>query len=163
MGHNITALIVAEPFDEAVAREWGVTGEPLGHGIRLVHLNAAYTTYQQHQRRAGTALEAPEDFPPVFPREGVIADLAAALTARRPPAFALIMTDYFGGTGSQWATAWSDGHRHPEVRDVNSALRALGVQRTRGRDEFDTVGLADHRRTPEALEEYWDLCEKLGI
>lgn len=31
-------------------------------------------------------------------------------------------------------------------------LRALGVEAADGLDEFDTVGLADHRRTPRSSE-----------
>ncbi|SDT34152.1 hypothetical protein [Actinoplanes derwentensis] len=163
MGHSITALIVAEQFDEAAATEWDVAGTPIGQGLRLIHINAAYAAYQQHQRGAGTILGAPDDFDSRFPREGVLADLAAAVTTRTPPTFALIMTDYFGGEGRQWATAWIDGGRVPEVRDINGALQVLGVHATKGMDEFDTVGLSRHRSTPDALERYWDLCDDLGI
>lgn len=175
MGHSITALIVAEPFDEAAAREWDVAGAPLGHGspsapgsqsargsqsvhgLRLVHITAAYAAYQQDQR-GGTTLDVPEDFPPTFPREGVLADLAAAVTGRNPATFALIMTNFFGGAGNQWAIAYVDGQRVPEVRDVNAALRTLGVHADNGMDEWDTVGLANHRHTPESRDRYWDLA-----
>jgi hypothetical protein len=48
------------------------------------------------------------------------------------------------------------------VRDSNHALRVLGVRAVAGADEFDTVGLGRHRRTPACLDRYEDLCDDLG-
>ncbi|MBO3742535.1 hypothetical protein [Actinoplanes flavus] len=154
MGHQITALLVAEPFDEAAAREWDVEGLPLGHDLRLIHISLAYASYQQRLRRVGTLLDVPDDFPPIFPREAVLADLAASVTGRSPAPFAVIMTEYFGGVGDQWACVFHDGARVAAVEDINGALRALGVRPDAGFDEFDTVGLGAHRRTPDALDRY---------
>ncbi|GGN97175.1 hypothetical protein GCM10010112_89130 [Actinoplanes lobatus] len=154
MGHDITALVVAEPFDEAAAREWDVEGLPLGHGLRLVHISPAYASYQQRLRRVGALLDVPDDLPSIFPREAVLADLAASVTGRDPASFAVIMTDYFGGVGDQWACAFLDGARVPSVENINGALRALGVRPDAGLDEFDTVGLSRHHRTPDALDRY---------
>jgi len=55
-----------------------------------------------------------------------------------------------------------DGRRERDVRDINAALRVLGVVAADGLDEFDTVGLAEHRSTPEALDRYEDLCDELA-
>ena len=158
MGHNIIALIVREPFDETAARDWDVAGVPLGHGLRLVHLSDSYTAVQQHRRGGGATLDVPDDFPSDFPREGVVADLAAAVTGAGPATFALVMTEYFGGAGEQWAALFVAGRRDPDVVAVNGALRGLGVVAGPGQDEFDTVGLASHRSTPEELDRYEDLC-----
>lgn len=156
MGHAICALIVGEPFDEAAAREWDVAGIPLATGLRLVHISPYYSEYMQAQRGETGMLDVPSDFPGIFPREAVIATLAAELAG---DTFALVVTDYFGGFGEQWACAFVDGRRVEEVRDINAALRALGVRAAGGLDEFDTVGLARHRRTPEALDRYQELGE----
>jgi hypothetical protein len=64
-------------------------------------------------------------------------------------AFGYLETNYFGGAGTQCAGAWH-GHEtlvEPAMREdaVNDVLRALGVVRTFGRDEWDTVGLGDLR------------------
>ena len=166
MGHDICALIVTEPFDERAARDWDVAGLPLGHHLRLVHVSTSYTAYWQARRAETARLDVPADFPAVFPREGVVASLAAALAgptrAGREPSFALVATDYFGGAGEQWACAYVDGRRVSDVRDINAALRVLGVTAADGLDEFDTVGLAAHRSTPEVLDRYEDLRDELG-
>ncbi|MFC4072663.1 hypothetical protein [Actinoplanes subglobosus] len=163
MGHDITALIVPEPFDDAVAREWDVAGVPLGHGLRLVHISDSYVAYQQHQRGVMTDLDLPNDLPDDFPRGAVLADLAYAVTGRPAVTFALVMTEYFGGVGEQWAVAFADGRRVAGVADVNGALEVLGVRAAAGMDAFDTVGLSEQRRAPESLDRYWDLCKELGL
>ena len=73
-------------------------------------------------------------------------------------------TDYFGGTGVQSAAAWIQGKlampptTHP-AGPINAALHTIGLERTDGLDEFDTLGLGEVRRmddfeerTPETLE-----------
>jgi hypothetical protein len=62
---------------------------------------------------------------------------------------AYIETDYFGRTGSQVATAFERGVRILECGSVNEALRAIGVRAAAGCDEWDTVGLSDHRSMPD--------------
>ncbi len=78
-----------------------------------------------------------------------------------------IETDYFGGSGSQSAlliekgkiiveplktkTKWdenSNGYIHtPEgVEAINSILKELSVNRIKGNDEFDSIGLGNYRR-----------------
>jgi len=64
---------------------------------------------------------------------------------------AYIEADFHGGTGGQGTVVWSDGVRvlgpiyseHP----INQALRFLGVQIGNAHDEFDAVGLGQHRDT----------------
>lgn len=52
---------------------------------------------------------------------------------------------------------------HSEARSINEALRALGVSRRKGVDEFDTGGLGADRHSPEYLERYVELCNELGV
>jgi hypothetical protein len=161
VGHSISALIVGEPFDERAAREWDVVGLPVGQRLRLVHISHYYTAYMQARRGETAMLDVPADFPGVFPREAVVAGLAAALAGDAP--FAVVMTDYFGGVGDQWACAFVAGRRVETVRDINAALRTMGVQAAESLDEFDTVGLAGHRSTPPCLDRYEDLCDEMGV
>ena len=82
------------------------------------------------------------------------------------PLFAVIETDYFGGRGSQAAAVYrgADEVMAPEWTaigeagdskgPINKALRLLGVVATGGRDEFETVGLDNHRNFSDLFESY---------
>lgn len=82
---------------------------------------------------------------------------AALAAAAGPHAVAYIETSYFGGRGSQAAAVLGNGgmllrsarpvvaHVPTPEGPINAALRAIGVQATGGRDEFDTVGLGRFR------------------
>ena len=67
--------------------------------------------------------------------------------ASRGTTVARVSAAYFGGYGSQSATVWSDGTVIAENVDVNVALRHLGVRKSGGEDEWDSVGLGTLRRT----------------
>ena len=64
-----------------------------------------------------------------------------------------ISTDYFGGSGNQSAKVFMNNKKILDQDDefdwrlkpINSALKLLGVERTSGYDEFDTVGLGNFR------------------
>jgi hypothetical protein len=72
-----------------------------------------------------------------------------------------IETEYFGGLGTQAAVVWANGNialgplptRSSSTDDqcttsnnaINCALRMLGVVRSGSSDEFDTLGLGQHR------------------
>ncbi|MEU4420821.1 hypothetical protein AB0F81_09350 [Actinoplanes sp. NPDC024001] len=161
--HSITALIVNSAYDDRAATEWDVSAVALDGGLWLFHLSHYWTAYQQARRGTTGTLDVPSRFPPVFPREAVVTDLAGALTGAEQPTFALVMTDYFGGAGDQWACAYQAGRPVPGADDINSALRVLGVRAAAGRDEFDTVGLGAHRSPPGYLDRYEDLCDELGV
>jgi len=64
--------------------------------------------------------------------------------------FAVVETDYFGGSGDQAAVVYENGSviMEPEVAEVgpiNRALRLIGVHAGRAHDEFDALGLAQFR------------------
>ncbi|WP_067900299.1 hypothetical protein [Nocardia vaccinii] len=88
--------------------------------------------------------------------------IATELATRPDSTFAVVLTDYFGGIGEQWAAVSVDGGPVRSVNAINTALRALGIRATAGSDEFDTVGLAAHRSTPDYLNRYIDLCDEFG-
>ena len=79
---------------------------------------------------------------------GVLPAIMAELSKHGPVSY--IETEYLGGVGYQVATAFEGGVRILECGSVNDALRAIGVRAGRGRDEWDTLGLAAHRRMPQA-------------
>jgi len=82
------------------------------------------------------------------------AGLMEALAEATSPGavLAYVETEYFGGTGGQSAVAFAAGRQvFAPARSkgasgpINSALRAIGVERTGSQDEFDTIGLGARR------------------
>jgi len=85
---------------------------------------------------------------------------------------AYVETEYFGGEGSQAAMVWAAGEvvfgpvRTSDLREggnssarklldgaINRALRHLGVNRGAVRDEFDALGLGQHRSNESWMSE----------
>lgn len=164
MGHNITAIVIADAFNAGVAERLDLVAVPLLAPLTLFHLDHYYSAYWQAVRGCTTHLDIPSEFPGVFPHEGIVAKLVAELTGIEAARFALIQTEYFGGVGDQWACAFSGERRETGTSaTINDALRFLGVVRGSNLDELDTVGLGEHRRSPEYLERYVDLCDELGV
>jgi hypothetical protein len=83
------------------------------------------------------------------------ASLSPAGYREVPTALGYIETDYFGGPGDQRGAAWLGDTvlvAPQEAADiVNAVLRALGVVRDLGKDEWDTVGLARYRSNDTIL------------
>jgi hypothetical protein len=163
VGHNICALVVADPVDVEAARRLDLVPVALTPNLTLLHIDHYYSAYWQAVRGRSGVLDVPRDHASIFPTETVLADLAAELLGTPLPRFAVILTDYFGGNGEQWACLFEGERRvSPDTARINDVLQMLGVVAARGRDEFDTVGLGDHRRQPEQLERYVELCEEVG-
>ncbi|MFZ6180911.1 hypothetical protein [Nannocystis pusilla] len=164
MAHRITALLIVGPHDTAAAERFDLRPVPLTAELTLFHLDHYFTAYWQAATGTTERLDVPAAVPSTFPAEGVVCRMARELTGAEAPTFALVMTDYFGGVGGQWACVFHGAQRlSADDASINDALRALGVTRTGGQDEFDTVGLGRHRRSPEHLHRYVDLCEELGV
>ena len=73
-----------------------------------------------------------------------------AIELSRGGAVAYVETEYHGGTGAQSSVVWKDGAvvlpaRTAEVGPINEALILLGASRLDSHDEFDAVGLGQHR------------------
>ncbi|WP_410875711.1 hypothetical protein [Nocardia sp. A7] len=163
MGHSITALIVPGLIDTGAATRWDLVPMPLHDDLTLFHITHFYTAYWQAAQGVTEQIEWSPEMPALFPREGVMRVIAADLTARPEPSFAVICTDYFAGVGDQWGAACLAGGAIRSVSSINAALRILGITAAPGLDEFDTIGLAHHRSTPEYLDRYSDLCDELGV
>jgi hypothetical protein len=165
VGHHICALVISNSYDPEVAATYGLV-ERLAHGsITVFPIDHYWSAYWQAKRGDidGTPLPSSE-VPGIFPTEGVIRTVARELTHLIAPKFAVIMTEYFGGNGEQWAIAF-EGERSllPPTASVNASLRELGVVRAEGRDEWDTIGLAGYRANPDHLDKYRELCDELGV
>ncbi|MFI1235857.1 hypothetical protein [Nocardia salmonicida] len=163
MGHSITALIVPGPIDTGAAARWDLVPMPLYEDLTLFHITHFYTAYWQATHGVTEQIEWAPEMPLLFPREGVIRVIAADLTARPDPSFAVVYTDYSAGAGGQWGGACLAGGAIRSVSTINAALRMLGITTAPGSDEFDTIGLGHHRSTPEYLERYIDLCDELNV
>ncbi|HEY5950893.1 MAG TPA: hypothetical protein VIV40_35615 [Kofleriaceae bacterium] len=164
MAHDITAIVIADPFDAEVAKTLDLVAVPLSWPLTLFHIDHYYTAYWGAVRGHTKQLDVPSEFPGEFPREGIVAQLVAELTGLPAARFAIIQTEYFGGVGDQWACAFAGEHRKTHASaTINDALRTLGVVRQGGMDEFDTVGLGEHRSPPAYLHRYVDLCDELGV
>ena len=83
-----------------------------------------------------------------------------------------VFTDYFGGPGEQ-KTEDSTGAWNHDHDSIDVGLKKLGVVKTNGDDEFDTINLGNYRDTSTALgsprsmlsitkEEVYELCGVLG-
>jgi uncharacterized protein (TIGR02996 family) len=156
-GDVARASFVRERWDERIA-----LAVALPFSLVMFHVNHYYAAYWQAARKHTGSLDVP--FPAMFPKEVAILELAIELSGQAAPRFALITTEYFDITGGQVACMFEGARRitAPDAR-INDALRLLGVIRADGRDEFDTVGLANHRRSPPYLGHYRALCRQLGV
>ncbi|WP_019929704.1 hypothetical protein [Nocardia sp. BMG111209] len=163
MGHSITALIVPGSVDADAAIRWDLVPIPLHHGLSLLHLTHYYTMYWQAALGITEHIEPSPEVPILFPTEGVVRVIAADLSARPDPSFAVVYTDYHAGVGDQWAATCTAGGTIRSASDINAALRMLGITGAPGLDEFDTVGLGAHRSTPEYLDRYIGLCDEMGL
>ena len=78
--------------------------------------------------------------------------------------FAVILTDYFGGTGEQFANVFKgDKNVNLEIRNISNALKYLGVEKGNHHDEFDAVGLVNYRSNPNYLDKYREIADELGV
>lgn len=163
MGHNISAIVLAGPWDPDARARFDLIAVPLEQGITIFHVDHYYSEYWALKLGWRGTIEAPKDAPPWYPTEAVIAHIASQLAGREDVTFGLITTEYHGGEGSQWAGLYTRTHRLTDDRlTVNGLLRMLGVVAANELDEWDTVGLGEHRSAPLELERYGDLLDELS-
>ncbi|MBV9787802.1 MAG: hypothetical protein JOZ51_06500 [Chloroflexi bacterium] len=163
MGHSICAILLKGAFDEQRAAAYDLFGIALDHDLTMFHIDHYYTACWQKQLELTGSLPAPGACA-IFPDEAVIAVLVSTITGSPDPLFAVILTDYFGGAGDQWAYVYRGAALvNPQIRTINQALARLGVVAGPGKDEFDTIGLGHYRSQPEYLDKYEDLADELGV
>jgi hypothetical protein len=145
MGHHIQAIIGAAGV-VARAKELGLIHAPIA-----LELGFAWVPVPAREidRLAETSDLVKSDWDKRFMHFGsVLPAIVSALSMHGPVAY--IETDYFGGAGTQVATAFDRGERILPYGMVNDALQAIGVRAARG-DEWDAVGLTAHRRMPDRM------------
>jgi hypothetical protein len=164
MGHSLCGLILKGPYHSSQAQAYDLHGVALGFDLTLFPINSAYTIYWQHHERVMGLLNGPVVDCAIFPRERVLAVLMARITAIENPLFAILLTDYFGGQGQQWAQVYQgELCVDPAIARINAALDYLGVRPAVGQDAFDAIGLGLYRRQPTYLDVYAERCEALGL
>lgn len=165
MGHHLDAFI---------ARREVLTGlPPLLPGARMRPLAQGLWLAPVTEDLRPRAMEAADndDGGPFVRLVAVLDEIGRALSQRGDVAW--IETDYFGGVGESRARLWRAGDVVIAEDGVNAVLRALGVVRVHERselvegstllralrkvgvepikprllDEWDSVGLAEHRST----------------
>lgn len=80
------------------------------------------------------------------------------------PDMAWVETDYFGGMGEQDAKAWVNRIPHKEDDSkhmtINKALKAIGVEKADGMDEYDTINLGNYRSNQAVISEWEEVTGK---
>jgi hypothetical protein len=146
MGHSVQLLIGKDAAVDRFFKRWP--------GSRVVELNGGWQAIPMEG-----ALYAPIELAhPGAVRPGQLdvsplgLEEAMIEATREGGGLAYVETDYFGGSGGQSAMAMVDGvvARQPERSrgaggPINSALRAIGVERLGEMDEFDSLGLGERR------------------
>lgn len=147
MGHCITAIIATSPVVERLLVGRSLVAADLRDGLRLVPLDDDSLDslgFDFSQTTVGFT----------YLCSGLLDFLTQLSTHGR---LAYVETEYFGGTGSQAAAAFSGGTVIPPSPlsgsgAINTALRGIGIVATKRQDEFDYIGLSRHRHTSDWIE-----------
>ncbi|MED7951693.1 hypothetical protein ACFVYP_21330 [Kitasatospora sp. NPDC058201] len=157
MSYELQALIgSAELVAVAAAEVPAARPRPLAQGLAMIPATPAFLASLRlgGQESATTGAVGFAWFP-----DGLERRLAA--WSKAGP-IACVEANFFGGTGTQRAAVWADGRLDlgplaggefeptpPEGSPISRVLRRLGarVEDAAHRDEFDAVGLGEHRST----------------
>lgn len=161
MGHNIQAIILKGGFDEAKAYSFDLRPIHLSADLTLFHISPYYSSYWQEKLGFKGVLAIYEKIRVLFPNERVLAHIAQEISGQNAPYFAIISTDYFGGFGYQGAQVYKGEEAiDPKMDQISPVLAYLGVDKGQYLDEFDAVGLGNHRSPPRFLDKYMDLSNE---
>lgn len=164
MGHCITALVLKGDYDREVALTFDLRGIELGFGLHMFFVDHYYSAYWQAKLGATGYLDTSEKSMMLYPGEAVMAELVQKIAHTRFVTFAIIMTDYFGGVGEQFAQVYQgNALANSNITSISKALEWLGVVPKKKLDAFDTIGLSEHRSNPEYLDKFYDLADELGV
>jgi hypothetical protein len=164
MGHNISAIILKGEFNESKSKEFDLIGIGLGDDLTMFHINHFYSACWQAKLGTKGVLDINDVDYGLYPCEMAISVLMTLISNEKEPIYSIISTDYFGGIGNQYANVYRKQMlADSSVKTINEALSFMGASRKNGMDEFDSVGLSNHRSEPEYLEKYYDLADELGV
>ncbi len=149
MSHSVQLIIGHAPATDRFLAAWPMARSAalLGGWLAIPVDDALYDAISAAAPDPSPGNDAFDVAPP-----GLEAALEAA--TREGGALAYVETDYFGGQGTQSGGAWIDGRNRASATarghgSINSALQALGVQRSGADDEFDSIGLGRRRHTSD--------------
>ena len=158
--HDVTALIAkSDRLTAATRRFETVVVCPLVQGFSLLPITEDFakelSVYASQTKAPGPLTK------PIKELSNGLHALAIEISHDCPIAY--ISTCYFGGQGGQNALVWDKGslrfspttQHYDQVwpnSPISQALRAIGVLAEEGMDEFDTLGLGNHRETHRWVE-----------
>jgi len=164
MGHNISAIILKGEYDKPKSKEFDLIGIKLDDNLTMFHINHYYSACWQAKLGTKGVLDNNGIDYILYPCEIAISELMMIISRKENPVFSIITTDYFSGIGNQYANVYiKETLADSKIKTINQALSFLGVKKKSGMDEFDSVGLSNHRSEPEYLEKYYDLADELGV
>ncbi|NHV30201.1 hypothetical protein [Burkholderia sp. D-99] len=146
---------MAYSLQAIVARSGAFSSAPLPQGLRVVRLRGDIdmipldTPYRKAHDIPFCPLTDGDDtvLPPA------LLSLCEQLSAQS--ALAYIEAEFFGGSGGQAHARFADGRASGPLvvsdHAINEALRHLGVARGEAIDEFEAIGLDQHRDTDRWL------------
>jgi hypothetical protein len=156
VAHSISGVLIQGGVDLDVAASYDLFPLIDKAGIKFFPLDHYHLAYWSHKLGRLGRWKIPESFPKTFPAREVLGELVGAVQAKDAP-FAIVMTEYFGGIGEQWAAFVEGGKMIPQA-DINAVLSALGVSPGGHLDAFAAYGFGDIRRNPECLLKYGRWC-----
>ena len=150
MGHMIHAIIGKKDVIDKIAGDWiNAQTRELPQGYSLLFLtNALYDSIEELSENEN--MEKIEDFEDMVCYTTPVVHLLKQYSFRSQLIY--IETDYVGGYGTQAGALFENGKvtAGPASSDriINQLLRAIGVYREHGKDEFDSLHLGIYRRMP---------------
>lgn len=158
MGYRLRAIVAAAGLLEAEARDLPhAVLVPLEQGLAMLPITSVFFDSVAVPGTPAADSSGLKSIPSGF-------DATLAAWSRTAPV-AFVDADFFGGVGFQEAAAWADGRLvlgplRLEPREqfglagspISQALRVLGAVAPWGSDEFEAVGLRQHRHITEDIE-----------
>ena len=164
MGHSINAIILKGEYDKEEAKKYDLIEVKLDFNLSMFFINGFYTACWQKKLNTNGFLETNFKGTTWYPKEKVIYKLMKQISKSKEVEFAIILTDYFGGVGQQYADVYKEEKNIDlEINTISKALRYLGVEKGNHHDEFDAVGLANYRSNPDYLDKYIEIADELGV
>ena len=162
MAHHIQAFISREELLREITQHYPTAIViPLSQGFGMLPVTKPFYDGLPNPQHPD---EADNRFLYLGPK---LLQIGKAFSVKAPLAY--VETEYFGGAGFQGAVVWANGQmifgpaltgdgedfQTDDLPDgaINIALRKLGVLRGNSHDEFDAVGLGNHRDNESWIEE----------
>lgn len=149
MGYQISALITQTPIDLAAVESFDLPVF-IECDYAIVPLDPAHNDYWHERIGIVDTVGSKISLDTAFTH--YIAERIGAIR------YAVIETDYHGGSGSQIAAVYENERliMPATCGGINSALKLIGVRSAAGSDEFDTINLGKYRDFSDYFRRYYD-------